>query len=67
MGDGNDEKLATHRMGGADRTRTEPNKPLIVHEKSTPRPQRPGADLDRAAAPDERHRAWLRQVVRREK
>jgi hypothetical protein len=67
MVDNDDEKPANHRMRGAERARNEATKPLIVHEKSTPRPQRPGAGPDHAAAPDERHRAWLRQVVRREK
>jgi hypothetical protein len=67
MDDRDDEKLATHRMSGAERTRTESNKPLIVQDKSIPSPHRPVAGPDRAAAPDERHRAWLRQVVRREK
>jgi hypothetical protein len=67
MGDDDDGKLATHRMGGVDRARNESNKPLIVHDKSTPLPHRPAVSPDRTAAPDERHRAWLRQVVRREK
>jgi len=67
MGDGDDEKHANHRLRGADRGRNESNKPLIVHDKSTPSARRPAADPARAAAPDERHRAWLRQVVRREK
>jgi hypothetical protein len=67
MGGGDDEKHANHRLRGADRAPYQSNKPLIVQDKSTPSAQRPAADPDRGAAPDERHRAWLRQVVRREK
>jgi hypothetical protein len=67
MDDGDDGKLATHRTADADRPRNESNKPLIVRDKSIPSPNRPAAGRDRTAAPDERHRAWLRQVVRREK
>jgi hypothetical protein len=67
MDDGDDRKLATHRMADADRTQNQSNKPLIVQDKSTLSPHRTAAGPDRTAAPDERHRAWLRQVVRREK
>jgi hypothetical protein len=67
MGDGDNEKHANHRLRGVERARSESNKPLIVHDKSTSSAHRPAAGPDRAPAPDERHRAWLRQVVKREK
>jgi len=67
MTDNDDKKYAAHRMRVAEPSRSESSKALIVRDKVDASPQRPAADTDRAAAPDARHRAWLRQVVKREK
>jgi len=67
MTDDDDKKHAIHRMRVGDTSRNQSSNPLIERDKLATSPQRPAAETDHAVAPDARHRAWLRQVVKREK
>jgi len=67
MTDDDDKKYAIHRMRVGDTSRNQSSNPLIARDKLATLLQRPDAQSDQSVAPDARHRAWLRQVVKREK
>jgi len=67
MTDDDDKKYAIHRMRVGDTSRNQSSNPLIARDKLAASRERPAAETDHAVAPDARHRAWLRQVVKREK
>jgi hypothetical protein len=67
MNDGGDKKRATNRSRVVEPSWDESSKLLIMRDKLAPLPQNPAAVRPRAAAPAVRHRAWLRQAVKRGK
>jgi len=60
-----DDKSANRRMRAADAARNESPKQLIMRDKLRGISRDPTADSNRSVGQDARHRAWLRQAVRR--
>jgi hypothetical protein len=67
MTDYADPKRATARKAVIESLRAAANKRLIQRDKFDHKPMGTPTDTRKNDAPAERHRAWLRQAVRRDK